>query len=51
MLRSEPKEGDVVARILRGTRVVVTGRQGDWYKVRYDAKGNEAWVFKAAIGL
>jgi hypothetical protein len=51
ILRSEPKEGDVVARILRGTRVVVTGRQGDWFKVKYDAKGNEAWVFKAAIGL
>ncbi len=51
ILRSQPKEGDVVARILQGTRVVVTGRQGDWYKVRYDAKGNEAWVFKTAIGL
>jgi hypothetical protein len=51
ILRSGPKEGDIVARILRGTRVVVTGRQGDWYKVRYDAKGNEAWVFKSAIGL
>ena len=51
ILRSLPKEGDIVARILRGTRVVVTGRQGDWYKVRYDAKGNEAWVFKSAIGL
>ena len=51
ILRSLPKEGDIVARILRGTRVVVTGRQGDWYKVRYDAKGNEAWVFRSAIGL
>jgi len=51
ILRSLPKDGDIVARILRGTRVVVTGRQGDWYKVRYDAKGNEAWVFKSAIGL
>ena len=51
ILRSTPKEGDIVARILRGTRVVVTGRQGDWYKVRYDAKGNEAWVFRSAIGL
>jgi hypothetical protein len=51
ILRSTPKEGDIVARILRGTRVVVTERQGDWYKVRYDAKGNEAWVFRSAIGL
>jgi hypothetical protein len=51
ILRSLPREGDVVARILRGTRVVVTGRQGDWYKVRYDAKGNEGWVYRTAIGL
>jgi hypothetical protein len=51
ILRSTPKEGDVVARILRGTRVVVTSRQGDWYKVKYDAKGNEAWVYRSAIGL
>ena len=51
LLRSEPKDGDVVARILRGTRVLVTGRQGDWYRIKYDAKGNEAWVFRTAIGL
>jgi hypothetical protein len=51
ILRSEPRAGEIVARILRGTRLVVTGRQGDWYKVKYDAKGNEAWVFKSAIGL
>jgi hypothetical protein len=51
LLRNEPKDGDVVARILRGTRVLVTGRQGDWYRIKYDAKGNEAWVFRTAIGL
>ena len=51
IIRSEPKEGEIVARILRGTRVVVTGRKDDWYRIKYDAKGTEGWVFKGAIGL
>lgn len=51
IIRSEPKEGEIVARILRGTRVVVTGRQDDWYRIKYDSKGSEGWVFRGAIGL
>jgi hypothetical protein len=51
LIRAEPPEGEVVARLLSGTQVVVTGRQGDWYRVKYDAKGREGWVFKSAIGL
>ncbi len=51
MIRDKPKDGEVVARILSGTRVVVTGRQQDWYRIKYDAKGSEGWVFGAAIGL
>lgn len=52
LIRDVPeKDGDVKARILSGTRVSVTGRQGDWYRVKYDSKGNEGWVFRAAIGL
>jgi len=51
LIRSEPKEGEVVARVLNGTRVVVTGRKGEWYRVKYDAKGNEGWVYRTAIGL
>lgn len=51
IIRETPKDGAIVARILRGTNVVVTGRQNDWYKVKYDAKGNEGWVFKTAIGM
>jgi hypothetical protein len=41
----------VVARVLSGTRVSVTGRQGDWYRVKYDGKGAEGWVFRTAIGM
>jgi hypothetical protein len=51
LIRAEPKEGEVVARVLNGTRVVVTGRKGEWYRVKYDAKGNEGWVYRTAIGL
>ncbi len=51
IIRDKPKDGPITARILRGTRVVVTGRQGDWFRVKYDAKGTEGWVFRTAIGL
>lgn len=51
LIRNAPKDGEVVARILSGTRVAVTGRQGDWYRIKYDAKGSEGWVFRSAIGL
>lgn len=52
ILRGSPnKDGDVVARVLQGTRLLVSGRQGDWYKVKYDARGKEGWVYRTAIGL
>ena len=50
-IRSAPDDGEVVSRILYGTRVVVTGRKEDWYRVRYDAKGNEGWVHKNALAM
>jgi len=51
LVRSKPKDGDVLARVLGGTRVTVTGHQGDWYRVKYDGKGSEGWVYRGAIGL
>jgi hypothetical protein len=52
IIRDQPNQkGESVARIMRGTRVVVTGRDGDWYRVKYDAKGTEGWVFRTAIGM
>lgn len=51
LVRAAPKDGAVVARVLGGTRVVVTGHQGDWYRVKYNAKGDEGFVFKAALGM
>jgi hypothetical protein len=52
LVRSDPaREAEVVARILQGTRISVTGRSGDWYRVKYDAKSGEGWVFRTAIGM
>jgi len=45
------REGKTIARVLQGTRVGVTGRSGDWYRVKYDAKGSQGWVFRTAIGM
>jgi len=51
IVRDHPKTGSIIARILGGTRLAVTARQGDWYRVKYDAKGSEGWVYREAIGL
>ncbi len=51
LVRDSPKDGALVARVLHGTRVAVKARRGDWYKISYDSKGNEGWVYRAAIGL
>ncbi len=45
------RESKVSARLRSGTRVAVTGRSGDWYRVKYDSRGREGWVFRTAIGL
>ena len=51
LVREEPKDGAIVARLLSGTRVIVTGRRGNWCRIKYDAKGSEGWVYRTAIGL
>jgi hypothetical protein len=45
------RDGTVVARVLQGTRITVTGRRGDWYRIKYDVKGNVGWVYRTAIGM
>ncbi len=50
-VRAQPEDGSIVTRLLYGTRVVVSGRKGDWYRIRYDAKGSEGWVHKNALAL
>lgn len=52
LVRAAPaRDGAVQARVLSGTRVVVTGKSGDWFRVKYDAKGNQGWVYRTAIGM
>jgi hypothetical protein len=49
LVRSEPNTGDVVARLVRGTRVKLLGRRKDWYHVRIQER--EGWVYRGALGL
>jgi hypothetical protein len=52
LVRATPaRDGEVKARVLSGTRVVVTGKNGDWFRIKYDAKGNQGWVYRTAIGM
>ena len=52
LVRSQPaRDGEVRARVLNGTRVVVTGKSGDWFRIKYDARGNQGWVYRTAIGM
>jgi len=52
LVRSAPaRDGEVRARVLSGTRVVVTGKSGDWFRIKYDAKGSQGWVYRTAIGM
>ena len=48
---SASRDGPVIARVLQGTRISVTGRRGDWYRIKYDVKGNVGWVYRTAIGM
>lgn len=48
---SASRDGAVIARVLQGTRITVTGRRGDWYRIKYDVKGNVGWVYRTAIGM
>jgi hypothetical protein len=49
IVRDTPKTGNIVARVLRGSKVKVMAHQGDWYKVQ--SGGVEGWVYRGTIGL
>lgn len=44
-------QAETVERIGYGMRVSVTGRQGDWYRVKYGRRGQTGWVHRKALGL
>jgi hypothetical protein len=44
------RQAKIAAKLLYGTRIEVTGRMGDWYRVSYD--GNSVgWLHRKAIGM
>ena len=47
LVRDEPKEGKVVARLVRGTRVELLSRKGGWYKIRFGDR--EGWVYRGSV--
>jgi hypothetical protein len=49
LVRSEPRTGEVVSRLVRGTRVKLLGRRKDWYHIKIGDK--EGWVYRGALGL
>jgi Bacterial SH3 domain len=49
LVRAEPKAGEIVMRLVRGTRVKLVGRQNDWYKIEH--RGKTGWVYRGSIGL
>jgi hypothetical protein len=49
LIRKEPKDGGIAARAVRGTRLTIVGRRGDWYRVEVGKK--TGWVYRGAIGL
>jgi hypothetical protein len=52
MVRERPEPSSaVLTRLLYGTRVVVSGRLGTWYEIKYDSKGNKGFIHKNAIGM
>jgi hypothetical protein len=52
IVREAPRaDGAIATHLLFGTRVRVTGRLGDWYRVSYDAKGRIGWVHRNEVGM
>ena len=49
LVRKEPKDGEVVVRLVRGTKVKIVGRRNDWYKIEAGAK--TGWIYRGSIGL
>lgn len=51
VVRDAPKGQGVVGRVLRGARVKLLGRQGEWYRVSFGATPREGWMHRSALGL
>ena len=49
VVRDTPKSGTIVARILRGTKVKLMARQGEWVRIRSGSV--EGWAYRGALGM
>jgi len=52
VVRESPSsQAATLDRLLRGSRIAVTGRKGDWYLVKYGRPARTGWVHHKALGL
>jgi uncharacterized iron-regulated membrane protein len=52
VVRESPSgQAETLDRLLRGSRISVTGRKGDWYRVKYGRPARTGWVHHKALGL
>jgi hypothetical protein len=48
-VRKEPRGLELVTRAVRGARVKLLGKQGDWYHI--EVNGKDGWVPRSTLGL
>ncbi|HEU4582783.1 MAG TPA: SH3 domain-containing protein [Polyangiaceae bacterium] len=52
VVRESPSgQAPTLDRLKNGSRVTVTGRKGDWYRVKYGRPSRTGWVHRQALGL
>jgi SH3 domain-containing protein len=52
LVREAPtRQAQIADHLLYGTRVNVTGRAGDWYRISYSGGNRVGWVHRTAIGM
>ena len=49
-VRNAPRNGEIIARWSKGTKVTVVTHQGGWLKVKRDGSSEEGWIYKSALG-
>lgn len=49
LVRKEPKTGEVIMRLVRGTKVKIVGKRNEWYKIESGSK--TGWLYRGAMGL
>ncbi len=49
ILRKEPRDGETITKLPRGTKVKIQSKQGDWMKI--ESNGKVGWMRKDALGL